>query len=273
MKTSVATLDVPGGLLHYEVTGTGVPVVFVHGLALDARMWDDQIPALADIATAIRYDVRGFGRSVRDEQTAYTHANDLWRLVDHVGFDRVVLVGLSMGGQITIEATLLAPARVASLVLLDSVLDGVPWDQESARGMATIGEQLRSEGLAAAKAAWLRHGFFVPAQRQPDVAARLTQMVDEYSGQIWTGRDPHGPRPETRQLLPALTMPTTVVVGELDVPCFHTMADVLATSIPNAQKIVVPDAGHMVNMEAPAAINKILRDAVLSSGLRPDSER
>ncbi len=147
----MATLDVPGGRLRYQVIGAGVPVVLVHGLALDLRMWDDQVSALADVATVIRYDVRGFGESIRDETTEYTHADDLWRLVDHLGLNSVVLVGLSMGGAIAVEAALAAPARVMSLVLLDAVLDGVPWDPESRQGMAAIGEQLHTGGLAAAK--------------------------------------------------------------------------------------------------------------------------
>ena len=51
-------MRVPGGELYYEAQGDGVPVVLVHGLALDARMWDDQVPALKDIARVVRYDVR-----------------------------------------------------------------------------------------------------------------------------------------------------------------------------------------------------------------------
>ena len=164
----MATLRVPGAELYYEVTGNGVPVVLVHGLALDARMWDEQVPALSDIATVIRYDARGFGRSLRhDRDGAYTHADDLWLLVDHLGIETVVLVGLSMGGRIVVEAALRAPKRVRALVLLDAVLDGVPWDPESERGMQAIESGLRSGGLAAAKAAWLRHGFFAPARRAP----------------------------------------------------------------------------------------------------------
>jgi pimeloyl-ACP methyl ester carboxylesterase len=261
----MSMLDVLGGRLHYEVAGVGQPVVFVHGLALDLRMWDPQLPAVAEIATAIRYDVRGFGRSLRDGHTPYTHSADLWHLVDHVGFDRVVLVGLSMGGGIVLEAALQSPTRVDALVLLDAVLDGVPWDDESAKGMRAIGEQLRLDGLTAAKAAWLRHGFFVPARRSPDLTAQLTQMVDDYSGQVWTGHDPHGPHLDVPRLLDTITAPTTVVVGELDVPCFREMADVLAAGIPGADKIVVPDAGHMVNMEAPDTVNEILQRVIASA--------
>jgi 3-oxoadipate enol-lactonase len=192
----VAVLRVPGGELYYEAEGDGVAVVLVHGLALDARMWDDQVPALKDIARVVRYDVRGFGRSRRDADTSYSHADDLWRLLDHLEIDKTVLVGLSMGGRIVVEATLAAPERVRALVLLDAVLDGVPWDPDSERGIQAIGEGLRSGGLDEAKAAWLRHDFFVPAQRTPDVARRLAEMVGDYSGVNWTSADPHAPHPQ-----------------------------------------------------------------------------
>ncbi|HEY2288948.1 MAG TPA: alpha/beta hydrolase [Streptosporangiaceae bacterium] len=257
----MATLQVPGAELHYEVTGTGCPVVFAHGLALDTRMWDDQAP-LSEIAAVIRYDARGFGRSRRTADAVYTHAADLWQLLDHLEIDTAVLVGLSLGGRIVTEAALAAPGRVTALVLLDAVVDGVPWDAESSRGMRAVTDGLQSGGLAAARAAWLEHGFFAPARRQPAVASRLAQMVADYSGVHWTQPDPHGPHPDTLALLPSLGMPATVVAGELDVPCFLDMADVLATAIPAARKVVIPDAGHMVNMEAPAAVNLLLREVI-----------
>jgi len=263
----VAVLRVPGGELYYEAEGDGVPVVLVHGLALDARMWDGQVPALNDIARMVRYDARGFGRSTRDADTSYSHADDLWRLLDHLEIDKAVLVGLSMGGRIVLEATLAAPERVRALVLLDAVLDGVPWDPDSERGMQTIGEGLRSGGLDEAKAAWLRHDFFVPAQRTPDLARRLAEMVGDYSAVNWTSADPHAPHPNSIELLATVPAPTTVVIAALDVPCFHEMSDVLADRIPGARKLTVPDVGHMVNMEAPEAVNALLREVVLDRSL------
>ena len=260
----MATLQVPGAELHYEVAGTGPAVVLVHGFALDMRMWDEQWSALSDIATVVRYDARGFGRSTRfDRETAYTHPNDLWQLLDHLGIGTAVLVGLSMGGRTVLEAALHSPERVATLVLLDAVLDGVPWDPESDRGMQAVQAGLRSDGVASAKTAWLQHGFFTPAQRAPDVADRLAQMVADYSGVHWTDSDAHGPHPDALALLPTLGVPTTVVVGELDVPCFIDMAKVLGAAIPGARHVVIGDAGHMVNMEKPEVVNSLLLDLML----------
>ncbi len=170
-----------------------------------------------------------------------------------------------MGGRIALESVLAAPQRVTSLVLLDAVVGGVPWDPDSAHGMQLIGDELSRGGLAEAKAAWLRHPFFAPAQRRPKVAAHLQQTVADYSGQIWTSRDPHGPHPTTQSLLAGLTVATTVVVGELDVPCFRTMAEVLEERIRDARKVVVPDARHLVNMEAAERVDQILHEALLGT--------
>jgi 3-oxoadipate enol-lactonase len=258
----VPTLALDGCDLYYEVEGDGVPILLIHGLALDARMWDDQVAALRDVARVMRYDTRGFGRSGRDPDVTYTHAGDAWALLDHLGVDRVVLVGLSMGGRIALETALVAPERVRALVVMDAVVDGVDWDPESAKGMAAIRPALETGGPPAASEVWLAHGFFTPARRDPIVAARIESMAADYRWLDWTAHDPHGPQPTLIDKLASLTVPTTVVVGALDVPCFLEMAGVLAERIPGARKVVVPDAGHMVNLEAPEAINQVLRDTI-----------
>jgi 3-oxoadipate enol-lactonase len=267
----MATLQLEGASLYYEVDGQGIPVTLAHGMALDARMWDDQASALSAIARVIRYDARGFGRSPRlDNQAAYTHADDLWALLDHLDVESTVLVGLSMGGATVVEAALRAPQRVRALVLLDAFLDGVPWDVDTVRGMEAISEGMKTGGLPEARAAWLRHPFFGPARRQSRTTERLAQMADDYSGAQWTGEhDPHGPRPDCRALLGTINAPTTVVVGALDVPCFRAMAEVLASEIPGARRVVVPDAGHMVNMEAPEPVNALLSEVLRSAPMTP----
>jgi 3-oxoadipate enol-lactonase len=257
------TLPLAGTDLYYEVAGDGPAVLLVHGFGLDARMWDAQVPALSAVAMVIRYDARGFGRSTRrDPDVTYTHASDAWAMLDHVGASDAILVGLSMGGRIVLQTLLAAPSRVRALVVLDGVLDGIPWDEESEGGMAAIGAAVAIGDVPAGRAAWLAHGFFRPANRDPDTAIRLKAMVDEFPGLHWTEPDPHDLAPKVIEELSAITVPTTIVVGELDVPCFHTMADAMATRIPGARKVVIPGAGHMVNMEAPAAVNAVLLEVV-----------
>src|SRR6202521_320096 len=100
-------LPVVGADLFYEVEGRGRAVVLVHGFALDARMWDEQVAALRAVATVVRYDLRGFGRSSLPALgVAYSHGGDLLSLLDHLGLETAFLVGLSMGGLVAMHATL-----------------------------------------------------------------------------------------------------------------------------------------------------------------------
>ena len=258
--STAGVLPLPGARLAYQVTGDGPAVVLVHGFGLDMRMWDPQVADLAARFRVVRYDCRGFGASGPfDPAIGYTHAGDLLALLDHLAIERAVLAGLSFGGRVVMQAALAAPERVAGLILLDAVLDGVPWDPASAAALDEASRQARARGLRAGREAWLAHPLFTAARQQPDVASSLAAMVGGYPGQHWIGHDPHqqtGPRPI--DALEQLVMPVLVAVGERDVPGFREMAAVLARRIPGAQYHVVTGAGHMINMEQPAAVNGLL---------------
>jgi pimeloyl-ACP methyl ester carboxylesterase len=253
-------MSVVGASLHYEDVGTGPAVVLIHGFSLDMRMWDPQVAELAAAFRVVRYDCRGFGISgPLDPAVPYTHAADLIAMLDYLSIEQATLVGLSFGGQVALKTALAAPERVLALVLLDSLLDGVPWDEESKAGLTELSSQLRAGGLIAGRKAWLAHPLFAAAQRRPELSTKLAEMVADYPGQHWLGQDPH--RPDSAapiELLERLTIPALVIAGELDVPGFRVMTDVLGQRLPLAEKVIVEDAGHMVNMEQPAAVNALL---------------
>jgi pimeloyl-ACP methyl ester carboxylesterase len=280
MGTEVAGADcevlvLPGARLAYQVTGDGPAVVLVHGFGLDMRMWDTQVAHLAGRYRVIRYDCRGFGSSGPfDPAVGYTHAGDLLALLDHLGVGRAVLAGLSFGGQVVLKAALAAPHRVRGLVLMDANANvGVRWDSESLRALRLAGELARSRGLLAGRAAWLAHPLFVPAMGLAGVAGQLAAMVAAYPGQHWIGHDPHeedGGR--LADALEELAVPALVLAGELDVPGFRDMSAVLARRIPGARYQEVAGAGHMINMEQPAAVNEALTQFLdkLPDGEPPD---
>ena len=254
-----AVLERPGARLTYEVAGDGPAVVLIHGFGLDMRMWDPQAGPLADRFRTIRYDCRGFGASgPLDPGVPYTHAGDLVALLDHLGVDYAVLVGLSFGGRVALQTALAAPDRVRGLVLLDAVLDGVPWDPESARALDEVARQVQAGGVRAGREAWLAHPLFAAARERPDLADALAVMVAGYPGQHWLGQDPHRQSRPPIEVLEGLAVPTLVVVGERDVPGFREMSAVLARRIPGAAYRVVAGAGHMVSMEQPEAVRELL---------------
>jgi 3-oxoadipate enol-lactonase len=259
----LTALALAGADLKYEVTGNGPAAVLVHGFGLDMRMWEPQVDPLASHLTLVRYDCRGFGSSgPLDPAVPYTHADDLVALLDHLGIDHAALIGLSFGGQVVLQTAMEAPARVRALVLLDAVLDGVPWDPESADALGHLARQVEAGGVPAGRKAWLAHPLFASALEDPGLATRLASMVGDYPGQHWLGQDPHLAAPLVIDGLANIGVPTLVAVGARDVPCFIGMAQVLAGAIAGARYRVVEGAGHMVSMERPAFVNQLIIEFV-----------
>jgi 3-oxoadipate enol-lactonase len=253
-----------GADLYYEVHGDGPAIVLVHGFSLDGRMWDEQVAALRDIATVVRLDLRGYGRSSDPAPgVAYAHSADLLALLDHLNITSAVFVGLSMGGLVALHTALVAPQRVQRLILLDSVLDNFAWDDASRLAMLAAERAASTNGVRAAKDVWLEHPLFAPARRDPALATRLARLVDPYSGFHWTHADPAERwLPSPNAALEHIQMPTIVAVGELDVPSFRAMAAEISRRVPGARSTTIADAGHMVNLEAPEEVNALLRNAV-----------
>jgi len=258
-RAGAAVLERPGARLAYEVTGAGPAVVLIHGFGLDMRMWDPQVGPLADRFLVLRYDCRGFGASgPLDPAVPYTHAGDLVALLDHLDIGDAVLAGLSFGGRVALQTALADPGRVRGLALLDAVLDGVPWDPESARALDEVARRVQQGGVRAGREAWLAHPLFAAARERPDLAAALAAMVAGYPGQHWLGQDPHRETRRPIDVLEGIAVPVLVAVGERDVPGFREMSAVLARRIPGAAYRVVADAGHMVTLEQPATVSDLL---------------
>jgi 3-oxoadipate enol-lactonase len=253
-----------GGHLVWEIAGAGPPVVLLHGFSLDRRMWDAVVPLLATDFTVVRYDLRGFGESApMDLHLAYSHAEDLVALLDHLQIDAAVLVGFSFGAHPALQLALQEPERVSGVVLVDALVEGVRWDEPTMAATHAVTAALHDHGIEAAKEAWLAHPFFAPANQQPDVASALSAMVARYSGRHWLGEDPartDDPRP--LDALAHVGGPVTIVVGELDVPAFADMSAVLAREIPAARLVTIADIGHMTPMEAPVRVAEEIRMTV-----------
>ena len=114
-----AKLKLSNGSLYYEASGEGSPVVLLHGAGLDLHMWDKQANTFAKHFRMLRYDLRGHGQSSPATGT-FSDVDDLERLLDHLGYKKVSLVGLSKGSGIALNFTLEHPERVDKLVLVSS---------------------------------------------------------------------------------------------------------------------------------------------------------
>lgn len=255
MQRITGYAPVNGGRIYYETAGEGSPLLLVHGFTLDTRMWEDQFGAFARRHRVVCCDIRGFGRT--DPPTErFSQAADLHALLSYLGIDQAAVLGLSMGGGISTVFSLLYPEATRALILADSNLWGFRWSPEGAAQLAEIERAARERGVDAAKELWLEHDFFAHAMERPGVAARLRQMVEDYSGWHWINPDLEiGLKPQPVKRLAEIRAATLVIVGERDVPDFRRIADFLAVEIPGARQVVLPGVGHMSNMEDPEGFN------------------
>lgn len=246
--------------LYYEITGTGDPIVLVHGFALDRRMWDGQIESLSRDHTVVRYDLRGFGKSAPGS-SPYTHADDLAALLDHLGLDRVTVTGLSLGGGAAINFAMTRPDRVRALIAVDPSLGGFRTTPAFTAARASIPRTAAESGVSEARARWLALPMFQPALANAASRESLQRIVGDYSGWHWLHADhgrPFDPPAITR--LGDIRAPTLVIIGELDTPDFHEIASTVARGIPGATKVILPGVGHMANMENAEAFNQLVLD-------------
>jgi 3-oxoadipate enol-lactonase len=250
--------------LHVEVEGNGEPLVLLHAGVADLRMWADQVPSFAARYTVIRYDAQGFGRSPMAAEPQ-ARAEDLYDVLRGVGVDRAHVLGISMGGAAAIDFALIHPAMVGTLVPVAAGLSGYqgvdPWlDEQNRLEDAAVARGDLDEATRVDMQTWLAG----PKRRLADMdaalverAAGLARAVIEHDAE--RKRAP-GIDPPAAGRLAELHLPTLVVVGDADVQAIVHMADVLASGITGASKLVLPNAAHLLNMEYPAQFNQGVLD-------------
>jgi 3-oxoadipate enol-lactonase len=272
-------VDVDGASIHYDVCGTGHPIVLIHGWTLDARMWDDQVVELSTRYRVIRYDRRGFGQSTAIPDTT-KDPTDLNALLNYLGVQSAYILGMSQGGWGATYFALDYPSRTDALILNAAVLPGlnVPFSQAEHVPSDQYLELAQRNGMSAMHLAWLNHPFFSVARSNPRVWARLTAIVSGYSGHdLAHVKSPaFGDARDAVVRLGTLNMPVLILTGELDITYMKVVADVQAYCIPRSSKVILHGCDHVANMEAPAEFNRavlrFLADVEQQRGSAPPAE-
>jgi 3-oxoadipate enol-lactonase len=244
--------------LYFEKSGTGKPIVFVHGMGLDCQMWEVQFFELAKQYQAIRYDLRGFGKSSLPTEQCYSHHNDLMALLNYLKISNASLIGHSMGGRVVTDFALTYPEMTTSLVLVNAALHGYVFKSFSLEKVIAAAKQ---SSIQSARKTWLAHALFNSANKNPHLATTLEKIVSSYSGWHWLNKNPWTPlNPPSMEQLNTIKTPTLITVGQLDLPDFHRIASILAKEISNSKKKEIPNVGHMSNMENPTEFNRIVSE-------------
>jgi 3-oxoadipate enol-lactonase len=233
------------------------PVILLHAFPLNAAMWKPQIPAAGD-RTMLTPDFPGFGGRPVTEADLDRFAETIIKDMAPAGISRAVIVGLSMGGYVAFRLHALAPERVAGLVLADTRAEA---DDEAGQAVRTEqAARARREGVG-----WLSETLIpsllgeTTARDRPGVVDTVRGMMEEADREgVARALEAMRDRPDSTPVLKEINVPTLVLVGAEDTLTPESKARAMADQIPRARLEVLPDAGHLSNLEAPRRFNEAL---------------
>jgi pimeloyl-ACP methyl ester carboxylesterase len=233
--------------IHYEIHGSGPPLLLTHGYSSTSQMWQGQIEALSKRHTLILWDMRGHGQSDYPvDASAYSEAltvADINALLDAAGADKAIIGGLSLGGYMSLAFYRAHPKRVRALLIIDT---GPGFKKDEAREAwnkraLDTADRFERDGLM---------GLASASRERSMVKHRDASGLARAARGMLTQRDAR-----VIESLPEIKVPSLVVVGADDTP-FLAASDYMAAKIPGARKVVIPGAGHAVNIDQPQAFIK-----------------
>lgn len=245
-------VDVGGARLWYwDTGGSGPAVVFMHAGSQSGAGWGYQQPVFAAAGfRAIGYSRRGGYRSeAGDPNEPGLACDDLLRLVDHLGLERVHLVALALGAFYTLDFALLYPQRVGSLTIASSYL-GIA-DSETEYFEAN--QRLRPKEFDALPLEFKELHPSYRAGNPQGVAAWLQLAQAAHQGPRIRQKRPF---PLTWARLESLRHPILLMTGDGDLYTPPALLRMQAAHLPQAETFVVPEAGHAANWEQPAVFNQ-----------------
>ncbi|MGC4396456.1 alpha/beta fold hydrolase [Hydrogenophaga crocea] len=243
-----------------EVSAARPRVAFLHSLGMDHALWTPVAERLGDSASLLCLDLRGHGRSDKPPPPYGTErlARDLRGVLDHLGWERTVLVGASLGGCVSLQFAADHADRLCALGLVDTTAWYGPdapmtWNARARRA--------REEGLAAMipfqETRWFTDAFRVA---RPDAVERCVHTFLGNDVPAFAAMSEMLGRFDGRNLLPRIGVPTAILVGEEDYATPVAMSQALQRGILDARLTVVPSARHLVQIERPDAVaNMVMR--------------
>ena len=261
-------VEVNGARLYFERAGDGQALVMIHAGIADCRMWDHEFFSLADSYQTLRFDMRGYGRSL-PAAGEFNIQDDLDGLLDALDVPvPIIMMGCSMGGGLAIEFALAQPERVSALLLVGSDPRGFEGDAAWPDELIAQSEAAFAQGKVDEVAELDMQIWFDGVGRSrndvdPGIRAKAFEMARRVTEHELSGIGEH--KRKTAEVPPAqrlteLEMPALVIIGENDLPYLHQAADYMAEQLPRARKIILPNAAHLPNMEHPPLFEASVRE-------------
>lgn len=256
-------LNVEGGQLHFRTSGSGPLAIFLHGWTLDWRIWLPQLPLAQDMRLVIP-DRRGFGCSTAPPKLA-TEREDIEAIADHFGAEKFSIIGLSQGAAVALDFARSHPERLAVAVLIGAPLHDLVAEPENQPEIdrTSFSALVRNGNFSAMLDEWRRHPL-------TKISALGQQLLEEILAD-YDGRDQLVDQQHlcfSNSDIGSLDMPILAIAGENDSDWRKQVARFIGTNAIKGLAQIIPNAGHIANVDQPETIN-----ALLESFLNPHHER
>jgi pimeloyl-ACP methyl ester carboxylesterase len=250
--------------LYVEQAGSGPPVVLLHEGIGDSRMWEPQWAAYAERFRVVRFDMRGFGQSP-PAVGSFSLSGDLIELLDSLELGPAALIGMSLGGAVAMEATIARPDLVSRLVLVGSGLRGFEMNDETRAGWeeeeAALERGDDDEAVEVNLRMWVDGPSRSPDQVDPEMRRKIGEM-QRRAIDIWREAGEEGNHEalvdDWGERLGEISVPTLILVGELDRPEMREIAERLDAEIPNSRRYTISGTAHVPNMEQTEEFDRLV---------------
>jgi 3-oxoadipate enol-lactonase len=260
----VAESSASGGMMSYRELGEGPgdPLVLLHAFPLDGRMFEPQMEAFSEGRRVISPDYPGFGRSPRTpaQPDIRYYAEAVRTLLDHLGLERVVLGGVSMGGYVAFGCLRLFTQRISGLVLANTRPE--PDSYEIKENRKNMARRVADEGVGVLVELQMERLLARDTlENNEEVVEKVRAMILESSpngvvAALGAMRD----RPDSTPLLAEIAVPTLIIGGEEDAISSPEVMAAMAEKIPASRHVTLPRAGHLSNLENPEGFNAALKE-------------
>jgi 3-oxoadipate enol-lactonase len=248
------------GTLRYDLLGEGGDgtIVLLHSLAMDATIWTGFAAHLGGGVTVYAPDLPGHGRDPRgDPGTVESMADGVAELLRELGLTGVTLIGMSLGGSVAQAVTIRHPELVARLGLVDTT---AWYGTDAPAAWAVRARQAREKGLASLAGFQLDRWFTAEFRASaPELCATLLEIFERNDVDAYAASCAALGAMDLRARLHEISVPTAVVVGELDTATPPAHAEALAAAIGDSTLTVIPGCKHLSALERPAEVAEALK--------------
>jgi pimeloyl-ACP methyl ester carboxylesterase len=273
MDIKKGMVNIEGASLYYEIAGEGEPIILLHGHSLDCRMWDLQFMEFATKYKVIRYDLRGYGKSSTPEEgKPFLHVDDLMHLMQALKIEKAHIVGLSLGSYVATEFLLKYSQMALSVCAVSGTFYNrlgpeTPYTEEEIIKRKTDIDKLKQLGIEQYKREWHNRLVNSGGSNRESMRIPLWTMINEWSAWQPLHIEPRlllGRSVPDSLKIKKLSVPYLILQGEIEAKGKNTqtLTKIMLDAYPKAQYVIIPDAGHMVNMEKPSEFNMAILDFV-----------